>query len=167
MSNHNKIKSFYDTVYYQNASSNVVVTGHLRRLAKKIGISQGQQILDVACGTGGWLLAAKEMGGSPNGVDLSSKAIEICKKNMPEGTFYSSPAESLPFENEQFDVVTCLGSLEHFLDPVAALKEMVRVSKKHAKFILLVAQRRILNPSHGPLPRHLSNSGQGRSQDTG
>ena len=44
----------------------------------------------------------------------------------------------MPFEDNHFDLITCLGSLEHFLDPVAAVKEMVRVSKDHAKFIILV-----------------------------
>jgi SAM-dependent methyltransferase len=44
----------------------------------------------------------------------------------------------LPFADRQFDFVCCLGALEHFLDPESALREMVRVAKPHAQFLLLV-----------------------------
>ena len=137
MSEHEEIKSFYDTVYYKNASVAVSTSNHLRRLARKF-VTPGLQVLDVACGTGEWLLAATERGAEPSGIDLSTKAISICQQNMPEGEFHIGPGESLPFKDNRFDLITCLGSLEHFLDPVAAVKEMVRVSKGDAKFIILV-----------------------------
>lgn len=136
--NQTKIKLFYDTVYYKDASTDVTVSKHLHRLAKKIRIHRGQKILDVGCGTGAWLLAASERGAESGGIDLSPKAIEICKKNMPDGMFYAGPAEILPFEDNCFDIVSCLGALEHFLKPETALKEMVRVAKKDAYFLLLV-----------------------------
>jgi len=147
MSEHDEIKSFYDTIYYKNASAAVSDSRHLRRLASKF-VTPGQQLLDVACGTGNWLLAASKKGALPSGIDLSTKAIAICKENMPTGDFHAGPGESLPFEDNRFDLITCLGSLEHFLDPVAAVKEMVRVSKDDAKFIILV-------PNSGFLTRRL------------
>ena len=147
MNEHDEIQSFYDNVYYHGANQHVAASNHLRRIAKKY-INSGDRVLDVACGTGDWLMAAVERGGIPNGIDLSEKAINICKQNMPDGHFTSGPAESLPFGDKSFDVITCLGSLEHFLDPVAAIKEMVRVSKKNAVFIILV-------PNAGFLTRRL------------
>ena len=137
MSEHEEIKSFYDTVYYKDASVAVSTSNHLRRLSGKF-VSPGQQVVDVAYGTGNWLLAAAERGAQPSGTDLSTKAIDICQQNKLEGEFHAGPGELLPFEDNHFDLITCLGSLEHFLDPVAAVKEMVRVSKDHAKFIILV-----------------------------
>ncbi|MCA9926734.1 MAG: class I SAM-dependent methyltransferase, partial [Anaerolineales bacterium] len=74
----------------------------------------------------------------PAGIDISQKAIAVCQKNMPTGDFHAGVAESLPFADEQFDVVSCLGSLEHFVDPLKALQEMVRVARKDAQFLLLV-----------------------------
>lgn len=136
--NHQKIQQFYDTVYYKDVTTEVNVSKHLRRLATKIGIHSDQHILDVACGTGAWLLATQERGAKPVGIDLSSKAIEICAKNMPNGKFHVGSAETLPFADNQFDIVSCLGSLEHFLEPKVALGEMVRVAKKEAIFLLLV-----------------------------
>ena len=132
------MQKFYDTVYYKDAKTDVTVSKHLRRLAAKMNIRNGQNILDVACGTGAWLQAAYECGAKPAGIDLSTKAIGICTKNMPDGLFHSGPAETLPFEDKQFDIVSCLGSLEHFLEPKTALEEMVRVAKRDAIFLLLV-----------------------------
>jgi SAM-dependent methyltransferase len=67
---------------------------------------------------------------------------------MPEGEFYVQAAERLPFSDEHFDFVTCLGSLEHFVQPEQALAEMMRVAKADARFVLLV-------PNSGFLTRRL------------
>jgi len=34
--------------------------------------------------------------------------------------------------------VSCLGSLEHFVEPLAALREMARVARAHARILILV-----------------------------
>ena len=86
--------------------------------------------------SGCWLV--KNEGAIPYGVDISEKAIAVCKSTMPEGQFYIQPAESLPFEKNMFDLVTCLGALEHFVNPGQALKEIVRVAKPDAKILILV-----------------------------
>jgi ubiquinone/menaquinone biosynthesis C-methylase UbiE len=133
-----ELRTFYDSKYYSQVRPITSVSPHLRRLANKIGIKENQQVLDVACGTGNWLLACKELGAVTYGVDLSEKAIAACKEVMSVGEFHSTSAEELPFGNKIFDVVTCLGALEHFVDPHKALLEMVRVAKDDAKFLLLV-----------------------------
>ena len=133
-----EMKSFYDDVYYADADKTLQGSAHLRNLAQKIRVSDGEAVLDVACGLGEWLLVCQERGASVAGVDLSDRAIEFCKRHLPNGDFHAVPAEHLPFEAARFDVVSCLGSLEHFVDPVVALKDMVRVAKPGARFLLLV-----------------------------
>ena len=133
-----EIRSFYDSVYYRSDKPDATVSLHLRRLAQKIGIKKDQQVLDVACGAGNWLHACSDLGAITSGVDLSEKAISICNSILPDGEFYATAAESLPFDENKFDVVTCLGSLEHFVDPDKALYEMRRVAKRDAIFLLLV-----------------------------
>lgn len=132
------IRSFYDSVYYKSVMPCTTASHHLRRLARRIGVQANQQVLDVACGVGEWLMACKELGATTSGVDLSEKAIMACQTAIHQGEYYSMPAESLPFEDDKFDVVTCLGSLEHFVDPSKALKEMIRVAKNDATFLLLI-----------------------------
>lgn len=132
-----EIKDFYDSVYYRNRQSRPA-RRHEIKLANDIGVDADTRVLDVACGMGEWLSACQKKGAAVAGVDLSRKAIAICKKDMPSGDFYTQAAESLPFGDKSFDLVTCLGSLEHFVKPVQALQEMRRVAKDDARFILLV-----------------------------
>jgi len=132
------IKSFYDSVYYKKSTHKNLPEKYLYKLAKKLGVREGQQILDVACGLGQWIKVCTELKAVTAGVDISEKAIDICKVDTPNAELYATPAESLPFDNNRFDLVTCLGSLEHFVDPVKSIKEMIRTAKEEATFILLV-----------------------------
>ena len=133
-----KMKNFYDEVYYKDANKPLQGSSHLNKLAQQLSIQKGQKVLDIACGRGEWLHTCSQKGAIQFGIDLSDRAIDFCKKHLPNGEFYAQPAEQLPFEDNMFDFVSCLGSLEHFVAPVDALKEMVRVAKPRAKFLILV-----------------------------
>ncbi|HQN19775.1 MAG TPA: methyltransferase domain-containing protein [Syntrophobacteraceae bacterium] len=139
---------YYDTMYYRNVTPDPGIPGHLKRLVSRIGIRKGQRVLDVACGTGKWLLAVYDREAIPAGIDLSERAIRVCKVVMPNGDFCLGNGEELPFGSAEFDLVSCLGALEHFIDPELALKDMVRVAKEDGRFLLLV-------PNAGFLTRRL------------
>jgi ubiquinone/menaquinone biosynthesis C-methylase UbiE len=139
-----RIRAFYDSVYYRDVSRPVSVPFHFRRLARRMSVRPGMHVLDVACGTGSWLRTVLQAGGVPHGVDLSARAIAACQADMPHGEFHACAAEALPFADKQFDVVSCLGSIEHFVDPAMALREMVRVAKDQAEFLLLVPNANFL-----------------------
>lgn len=145
-----EIKTFYDEVYYADAKAgNTGLRGHYRRLFNKLGLRGGNAVLDVACGTGGWLRVCHAYDCHVSGVDLSDQAISVCRQDMPEGSFFAQPAETLPFDDNSFDVVTCLGSLEHFVDPSSSLREMVRVAKPGAMFVILVPNKDFLTRKLG------------------
>jgi len=145
-----EIKTFYDSVYHANAQAGKRThSGHYRRLFRKLGIGKDARVLDVACGTGGWLEVCQDNGAEVSGVDLSDNAIRVCREIMPQGTFYAQPAETLPFDDDMFDVVTCLGSLEHFVDPQNSLREMARVAKPGAVFVILVPNKDFLTRKLG------------------
>ncbi|MGH8546771.1 MAG: class I SAM-dependent methyltransferase, partial [Gammaproteobacteria bacterium] len=141
---HAVVREFYDSVYYGNTDKLPRVPRHLQRLAKKLGPWKGQRLLDVACGTGDWLMAAAALDAIPAGIDISQKALEVCRRALPHADIHCGPAEKLPFGDHKFDFITCLGALEHFLDPHAALREMVRVGKPNAVFLLLVPNSEFL-----------------------
>jgi ubiquinone/menaquinone biosynthesis C-methylase UbiE len=142
------IRSFYDNEYYAAATPNSRLPWHCRRIAARLGDLTGKQVLDVACGTGEWLDYFHRGGAEVSGIDVSCKAIDVCLKKFPGGDFHCRPAESLPFDGHSFDLVTCMGSLEHFLDKPKALQEMRRVAKANARFVILV-------PNAGFLTRRL------------
>lgn len=140
----NQVQKFYDENYYADIKGLGRPTAHHRRLARRLGIVAGQRVLDVACGTGEWLQAAYESGAHIFGVDLSEKAISFCRQSHPEGEFQATSAENLPFDDESMDVISCLGSLEHFPDKPAALAEMYRLLKPGAYLVISVPNSNFL-----------------------
>lgn len=98
-------------------------------------------ILDIACGTGYLLKQAFHQNYNPYGIDISEKAIEICKKTIPQAQTQQATAENLPFNNQTFHFVTCLGSLEHFCDLTKGIQEMQRVSTQNALFCIMVPNK--------------------------
>lgn len=145
---HSGVRDYYDRVYHRDAEVEAKVSHHLRRLARFFQPWQGKRLLDVGCGRGMWLRAAADLGAVPAGVDISQVALDVCKRTLPRADLHRGPAERLPFTEGEFDFISCLGALEHFLNPEAALREMIRVAKPGALFLLLV-------PNAGFLTRRL------------
>lgn len=97
-----------------------------------------QKLLDIACGLGRLLEASKDYNVKPYGIDISSVAIMKAKERFPDFNLSVANAEKLPFENNTFDIITCIGSLERMINTQNALKEMLRVGNKNSKFCFLV-----------------------------
>lgn len=135
---HSDVKLFYDAEYYSGAISHSELPWHMSSIARRLGQMEGQAVLDVACGTGTWLAELKSRGAKVAGIDISSRAVEVCQKRLPDAEIREGVAEELPFDSGRFDLVTCLGSLEHFLDQRSALAEMRRVARHDARFLILV-----------------------------
>lgn len=101
----------------------------------------GSRLLDVSCGSGFLLRAAGGRGVAAVGVDLSDEAVRLAKGVAPGALLAVGAGEQLAFRDASFDYVTCLGSLEHFLDMSRGLREMLRVAKPDARFCIMVPNR--------------------------
>jgi SAM-dependent methyltransferase len=113
-----------------------ILDSFLRQIAVRIGKPQSKtRILDVGCGTGANLEMLSHYGVS-EGVDVSDDALEFCRKKGLK--VHKGLAESLPFADESFDMVTALDVVEHLDDDVAGLKEMCRVMSKDGKALMFV-----------------------------
>ena len=102
-----------------------------------VPVDLDQKLLDVACGGGGFLYYAEQRA-TCSGVDISEVAIEYARKLLSRAKVEVGKAEVLPFPDNEFDFVTCLGSLEHFLDMDRGLQEMRRVLKQNGKLLIYV-----------------------------
>ena len=107
-----------------------------------LGASADRRLLDVACGPGLLLRAARALALRATGVDLSPVAVGMVPRVAPGATALEANAEHLPFDDDSFDYITCIGSLERFLDRRAALREMARVAAPGAKVCLMVRNAR-------------------------
>lgn len=101
------------------------------RLVDVAGISAGQRVLDVACGTGIVArIAADRLGGRGQvvGVDCNEGMLAVARRLRPELEWHRGDAADLPFAPASFDAVLCQAALMYFPDRVAALQEMRRVA---------------------------------------
>jgi ubiquinone/menaquinone biosynthesis C-methylase UbiE len=98
----------------------------------------GDRLLDVACGEGVLVKFAQARGVMAYGIDLSCTAIHRARQNITDGTLLVGDGTTLPFPDEAFDYVTCIGSLEHYMDPVAGAREIRRVLRVGGKACILL-----------------------------
>jgi SAM-dependent methyltransferase len=92
-------------------------------------------MLDVGCGRGELLWAARDANWNYTGVDPSSAHLEWGRVNLDvQGLLGTIETASLPAES--FDVVIMGGVIEHLYDPFATLQEVRRVLKPGGLFYL-------------------------------
>lgn len=95
-------------------------------------------MLDVGCGEGFLLRDADLAGLHPFGVEIVLNALMLARARVPFAGLAQAVGEALPFPDEAFDLVTCIGSLEHFADPAKGLSEVARVLRPDGIAILAV-----------------------------
>lgn len=102
---------------------------------------RGGRVLDVACGTGKQSMRIAERGCFSIGAEASMEMIGVGRWVHPESQarMVRSIAETLPFPDATFDRVMCQGSLDHFVDPHAFMREAARVTKPDGRVIIALA----------------------------
>ncbi len=117
-------------------------------------IIEGETVLDVAGGAGEPSLTIAEVVG-PTGLvtctDVVAEMVaaaqnEAQRRGLTNVAFRQCAADSLPFESKCFDAVVSRLGVMFFPDPLAALREMVRVTKDGGVISLAVWGKSELNP---------------------
>ncbi len=125
-----------------------------RALTEDAGIVRGQSVLDVAGGAGEPSLTIAERVG-PTGSVMCTDAVaemveaaerEAHRRGIANVGFRQCMAHALPFGDNSFDVVISRLGVMFFPDPVAALREMLRVTKPGGALALAVWQETEQNP---------------------
>ncbi|MBW4934834.1 class I SAM-dependent methyltransferase [Marinobacter sp. F4206] len=112
-----------------------------QRLAEVATVHTGQDVLDVACGTGilARAIARQYEGlGSVTGLDLNPDMLAVAQSRAPGIDWRQGDAESLPFQNQSFDVVVSQFGLMLFPSPALALQEMYRVLRPKGRLLVAV-----------------------------
>jgi SAM-dependent methyltransferase len=107
-----------------------------RYLFSRYKLPKGGRILDLGCGRGEFLKGFIRCGLSGYGVDRSTIAKSIC----PEAEVLESDLENntLPFNDNFFDVVFSKSVLEHFYYPEKLVQEIYRILNPGGMVITMV-----------------------------
>jgi SAM-dependent methyltransferase len=105
---------------------------------RRVGISAGRRVLEVGCGTGVFLRLAADVGAEVHGIDASQALLELARERVPEADLRVGDLESLPYEDDGFDVVAGFNAFFFAVDMVAALREAARVARPGAPVVIQV-----------------------------
>jgi demethylmenaquinone methyltransferase/2-methoxy-6-polyprenyl-1,4-benzoquinol methylase len=151
------IGSLFDRIASSYDSLNHLFSLDIDRLWRRRAISEMQphtDVLDVAIGTADLALQLIRRGKAIHvqGIDLSEQMMAIGKEKVKRKLeqwkkkdehkdaqicFQRANAQQMPFEDEQFEAVTCGFGVRNFSDLDAGLREMYRVMKKGGELMIL------------------------------
>jgi SAM-dependent methyltransferase len=141
-----------------------LVMSTAENLAEALEILPGEQVLDVACGSGnGAIAAARRAWGNTTGADyvpaLLERGRERAAAERLEIDFVEGDAEALPFEDGSFDVVMSIYGAMFAPDQPKTASELLRVCKPGGRIGManwvpdgFVGEMFITSAKHAPPP---------------
>ena len=107
----------------------------------------GERVLDLAAGTGTSSEPFAAAGAVVVPCDFSLGMLKVGKQARPELPFTAGDATRLPFADDAFDAVTISFGLRNIVDPVAGLREMLRVTRPGGRLVVC----EFSHPTYAPL----------------
>lgn len=146
-----RVRGVFDSVVGKYDIMNDVMSMGVHRLWKRFtidlcGVRRGEQVLDVAGGTGDLGLAfAKKVGSTGsviisdiNAAMLGTGRDRLIDKGVVGNVEYvQANAECLPFSDSSFDCITIAFGLRNVTDKSAALASMQRILKPGGRLVVL------------------------------
>ena len=136
-----QMKQFFDSLAPHWDEEEVIPEARRDGLLQQLGIQKGENVLDIACGTGVITGSLYKLTDTPViGIDLSDEMILRAKKkyegvkdiSLIEGDFLT-----YPFEDSSFDFAVIYNAYPHFLEPKKLSIALARVLKKGGHFAVL------------------------------
>lgn len=129
---------------YDRLAAPAIASFHARVAQRVTMITPGGQVLDVGCGPGhiAVLLAQEAPGLTVTGIDLVPAMIALAQRHAAAAElsdrvrFQVADVASLPFPDDQFDLVVSSLSLHHWPDPARGLAEIDRVLRPGGRVLI-------------------------------
>ena len=138
---------------YQSVLVPVIFEPWARELTTRARPRDGDDILDLACGTGVVTRQVAQMvraPGSLTATDHSPGMLDVARalgaQAGLEADWVEADAAALPFDDDRFDLAFCQQALQFFPDRPAALRELRRVLKPQGRAAFCVQRELEVNP---------------------
>jgi ubiquinone/menaquinone biosynthesis C-methylase UbiE len=158
--------------FYQSfeKAREVVEPGWVQEKVYRYGSYAAQRVLDVGCGNGYVLSRYAKGRANVVGVDLTWTGVSLSGQRFRlqnlSGQFLQGNAETLPFHDESFDLVTSMGVLHHVPSMEKAINEIHRVLRPGGEFVIMVYHRNsFYNRVAFPLYRKFHSKFRGMSAE--
>lgn len=128
----------------------VITFGRERRFREAIlelaGLTTGERVVDVGCGTGTLAIGVKQRvgdAGMVHGIDASDQMVALARKKAETRgvavDFQVASAQGLPFEDTTFDIVLCTMVMHHLRHDQRgqAVAEMYRVLRPGGRLLVV------------------------------
>jgi ubiquinone/menaquinone biosynthesis C-methylase UbiE len=114
-----------------DAGPNPLLALETRLLLERLSPLTATRFLDIACGTGRWMLWAQQCGSRAFGVDFCAEMLlEASRKPGLAGCLSLADACRLPVADGAADLTLCSFALGYLASPHQAFAEMARVSRR-------------------------------------
>jgi demethylmenaquinone methyltransferase/2-methoxy-6-polyprenyl-1,4-benzoquinol methylase len=154
-----KVAEVFHSVAAKYDLMNDLMSMGIHRLWKRFtitlsGVRRGQQVLDIAGGTGDLArVFAREVGANGRVVlaDINESMLRVGRDKLIDGgyslvEYVQANAECLPFADNTFDIVTIAFGLRNVTDKDAALRSMYRVLKPNGRLLVLEFSKPVIEP---------------------
>ena len=118
-----------------------------REVLEAVAAKPGERVLDLAAGTGTSSEPFAAAGAVVVPCDFSLGMLKVGKEARPRLPFTAGDATRLPFADHAFDAVTISFGLRNIVDPVAGLREMLRVTRPGGRLVVC----EFSHPTYAPL----------------
>lgn len=118
----------YDGYRRNNSVSSIVIKRYNELLDKFEKFRLNNNILDIGCGDGYFLIEAKKRGWNVYGTEYTAEAFNIClKKNI---IMHQGKLDMINYPNIYFDIVTLFEVIEHINNPVEEILTINSILRK-------------------------------------
>ncbi len=129
-----------------DSDPNPIVNLEQRTLMALLADVEGKVFLDIACGTGRWMMIAAARGARAFGVDLSPEMLALArKKPRLDGCVVQGDACRLPFMDERADLVVCSFAVGYIKQLISLFRDLSRVARRGGTVIVSDLHPRGLN----------------------
>jgi ubiquinone/menaquinone biosynthesis C-methylase UbiE/glycosyltransferase involved in cell wall biosynthesis len=129
---YNKEKIKYNQDVRENKDREEIIFQHIK---------EGDKVLDIGCGMGGFTRAVRKRFPKNEiwGTDISHEAIDFCRETDRSIFYANHPVENTDnFEQHYFDLITIQHVLEHFEDIESIIIKMRKLVKLNGKIIIVL-----------------------------